>query len=587
MDLLQEYGSDSDGESAEPKSDDNTKSKPTLEAKIMIPSVNAAPNVPLGIAAVAGNLNSIIPIKSNSQLIVNPKATALTAPVYGPAHPYKEEMHVPATGKKIHTGVLEKASMEEWSFTEQYHTFHNYGWAHDSAGQIVGSEKSFTNGQGETIFTKSDKQLRRELKEQRKRKLQDIAEGKAEEKELYAKNLTDAEKGTLTEEQKAFREQWEAEQAVRHRDYNMEEDHDRRDERKKGHLLPPRHTRDTVAMEAKSTFHGQGQVDYQGRSWTTPPAGMKAGEGDHKAFPPKRCIHKWTGHTKGVNHIQFFPGYGHLLLSCSMDGKVKVWDVMGKRQVKRTYIGHSMGVRDAAFNQDGSKFLTASFDRFSRLWDTETGQAIGTFTNRKVPYCCTFYPEDENIFLLGCSDNKIIQWDIRTNEIVQLYDHHMGPVNTVTFVEENRRIVTTSDDKKILIWEYNIPVPIKYISEPHMHSMPAVTVHPRGQYFAGQSLNNEIHVYTATDRFKQMRKKIFKGHVNAGYANRITFSPNGKYLASGDGTGKLFVWDWGSTRIYKKMNAHENGPCISTAWHPTEPSWVATCGWDGIIKLWD
>lgn len=31
--------------------------------------------------------------------------------------------------------------------------------------------------------------------------------------------------------------------AAKHKEYNMEEDHDRRDERKIAHLLPPRHDR--------------------------------------------------------------------------------------------------------------------------------------------------------------------------------------------------------------------------------------------------------------------------------------------------------------------------------------------------------
>jgi WD40 repeat protein len=65
-----------------------------------------------------------------------------------------------------------------------------------------------------------------------------------------------------------------------------------------------------------------------------------------------------------------------------------------------------------------------------------------------------------------------------SGEITQEYDQHLGPVNTITFVDENRRFVTTSDDKTIRAWDFDIPVVIKYIAEPHMHSMPAVTLHP-------------------------------------------------------------------------------------------------------------
>lgn len=34
------------------------------------------------------------------------------------------------------------------------------------------------------------------------------------------------------------------------------------------------------------------------------------------------------------------------------------------------------------------------------------------------------------------------------------------------------------DDKKMLVWDFNTPVPIKYISEPHMHSIPYMEMSP-------------------------------------------------------------------------------------------------------------
>lgn len=56
--------------------------------------------------------------------------------------------------------------------------------------------------------------------------------------------------------------------------------------------------------------------------------------------------------------------------------QVKLWEVYGRRNVVRTYAGHKMSVKDVAFNNDGTEFLSASFDRYIKLWDTETGEVL-------------------------------------------------------------------------------------------------------------------------------------------------------------------------------------------------------------------
>ncbi|KAL3936366.1 MAG: hypothetical protein SGARI_002583, partial [Bacillariaceae sp.] len=131
-------------------------------------------------------------------------------------------------------------------------------------------------------------------------------------------------------------------------------------ERKMAHLLPPKMPGDSnEPMEAKSTFHGKAETDYKGQSWMVPPSGLSSiarGEplemDHHKCYVPKKCVHRFTGHNKGVQRIRLFPKTGHLLLSGGLDGKCKVWSIPDKT-VMRTYEGHRAAVRDVQFNHDG------------------------------------------------------------------------------------------------------------------------------------------------------------------------------------------------------------------------------------------
>lgn len=145
-----------------------------------------------------------------------------------------------------------------------------------------------------------------------------------------------------------------------------------------------------------------------------------------------------------------------------------------------------------------------------------------------------------------------------------------GSVNTVTFIDNNKRFVSTSDDKTIRVWEYGIPVQVKYIADAGMHSMPAAATSFDNQWWIAQSLDNQIVTYTANDRFKCVanlfcvqistymmyratRKKTFRGHSVSGYACAVGFSGDNKYVVSGDGGGRIFIWDWKTTRIFRSI----------------------------------
>eukprot|EP00033_Pygsuia_biforma_P001180 GCRY01001341.1.p1 GENE.GCRY01001341.1~~GCRY01001341.1.p1 ORF type:complete len:550 (+),score=139.71 GCRY01001341.1:238-1887(+) len=336
-----------------------------------------------------------------------------------------------------------------------------------------------------------------------------------------------------------------------------------------------------------SVLHVKDMSIYRHNSFINPPASLKENP-DMQCYLPKRIIHTYTGHTKGVSKIQFFPKTGHLILSASFDGKVKLWDVYNNRSVIRTYSGHELALKDVDFSCDGRRFISCSYDKTVRLWDTEKGVCISKFTNGTTPYCLKFNPKpDMNVeFLVGCENRRIYQWDSRQSKVIQEYDRHKSAVNALCFIDENRKFVSSSDDKTLRVWEYGINVEMKILQEPWMHSMPALTLHPNKKFFGATSLDNKIAIYTAGEKVRLQPKKVFQGHFVSGYACQPCFSPDGAYVVSGDSGGFVHFWEWRTKRKIKKEKAHD-AVCITTAWHPLETSKLITAGWDGVIKLWD
>ena len=61
----------------------------------------------------------------------------------------------------------------------------------------------------------------------------------------------------------------------------------------------------------------------------------------------------------------------------------------------RPFLGHSKAVRDISFNNSGAQFLSAAYDRYVKLWDTETGREswknVFIFVNVTVNFYSDLY----------------------------------------------------------------------------------------------------------------------------------------------------------------------------------------------------
>ncbi|KKZ64107.1 hypothetical protein EMCG_01605 [[Emmonsia] crescens] len=573
----------------ESSSDDDAQNAPVKSAPTpaLASGVVAAPDVSI---EDSSRLQMMLATPTDTTLTYNATYDDLTRATLGPENPFRSAHGGNALKRKnVLTGHAEETLMSEATFNSQHRTFQAFGYTQDPGvpGGFVGDlEAAARLGGKDVVQMRPSKEVSAALRRKRQKKGDSsIVEGEGAYVGPWARYEDDdhmyEEEVDLAGRELASDEEYIEEAIVPSNVPAMDK-------------RATAYKEDTSQTET-TEFHGSEQFDYQGRTYMHVPQDLdidlKKDVGSVKNYVPKKLVHTWKSHTKPITSLRFFPNSGHLLLSSSADSKIKIWDAYHSRELLRTYSGHSNAVTDTTFHPTGTTFLSGSYDRQIKLWDTEYGKCISRFSTGKTPHVIRFNPDPAHSheFIAGMSDKKIIQFDTRTGAITQEYDHHLAAVNTLTFVDNNRRFISTSDDKSLRAWEYNIPVPIKFIAEPYLYALVRAAPHPNGKYVAFQSGDNQIVVYASTDKFRQNRKKSFRGHNNAGYAIDVAISPDGQFVTSGDSGGYVCFWDWKTGKMWHKIMAggKEGAAITCVEWHPQETSKVATAGLEGVIKYWD
>lgn len=236
-------------------------------------------------------------------------------PVQGPENPFGDRNRF--LNQNALAGHVEEQSMTEHAFRQQHLTHSILGYSANpsidpNAPVVLGSiEKAQANGFATVDTIKTPKAQKKELKRKRKpRGDVDVVEGEGAYEGPWAA--------------------WKEEQSEVLAPSGVEDVEDEEEEEEPEEIVTTRKAkpkRGAPGLES-SVFHGKSLTDYQGRTYMSPPIAeapqLQSEAGSQECFIPKTCIHTWTGHTQGVSVVRLFPETGHLLLSGSMDTKIKV-----------------------------------------------------------------------------------------------------------------------------------------------------------------------------------------------------------------------------------------------------------------------
>jgi len=273
-----------------------------------------------------------IMLKPGDKLMHNPTAMELYMPQEGPVHPERIKPMFGLDGKAVISGVAQPTMVDSASFDDSFQERRYLGYLNPPKSLFMGKEVSKSKNDPRVCPPRKKKRLsKKEIQSKidaRNEKLLDegvdeFSSGPWGPVDAPLVPKSDMELGTMTDEMKAHREEQAKNPrtvigaAHRVEKEPTKEDMDRAEAfkwtRGEGPKVP--WTKGIAAEDVKTVFHGSNETDYQGRSWTDPPARLKTTMAITKSSYRRSVFTRTLATRKVCGRYNSFPSMG---ISCSL-----------------------------------------------------------------------------------------------------------------------------------------------------------------------------------------------------------------------------------------------------------------------------
>jgi WD40 repeat protein len=311
-----------------------------------------------------------------------------------------------------------------------------------------------------------------------------------------------------------------------------------------------------------------------------------------------KLIKRFGSAKSDVNMLSFSPDGRKIAAACGRykDNQILIWDSVSG-QLLRTINGHSKAVSGVAFHPDNKTLVSFSHDATVKLWDSETGRLIRTHKGHDGWGGAVAFSPDGKWLASGAEGSALNLWKVDTGELARVLH---GPTTTIgkesgfipepfgTAFSPNGRYLASAG-YQVVIWDLSNGRLMRSIEE----TADYIAFSPDSETIASSFLAAE------TVRLWKIKTGELVKEFEVKEALCLAFDSAGKRIAIGDRQASITIWD---TTTGKRLNSFKNPttgdnlsewgnkldrPSITSIAFSPDGKFILTGDGNKNAKLWD
>jgi WD40 repeat protein len=337
-----------------------------------------------------------------------------------------------------------------------------------------------------------------------------------------------------------------------------------------------------------------------------------------------KILNHYRGHQRKVSRLALSPD-GQRLISGSWDGSTRIWDVAGGKLLRtldedfvtlspdgkllvtspprsatlhlqpplgggpvRTIRVPGFFILTAAISSDGSALaVNSSSDEGHvqieniQLFDLRGGKLQRTLSDNINGAWPILFSQAGDLVISGGREvhgNAIRFWDRRTGKRVRQFTGHENAVRAVAYLPGGKTVASAGADGTVRLWDAASGREEGRLTGPRV-ALWSMTVSPDGRRLACESSDRSVYIW-ATAGDKPPVRIRFDSHPQ-----RVAFTPDGRWLTTGDTDGNVKLFDPGTGKVHRTLIKLPKEPTV-LAYAPDGKT-LAWGGYENDIRLID